>query len=60
MDFCKCGSIMINDKCSNEHCPGKSQKNKDWVIDGRGMDFIRPVSYEEAAGQARRLNKQDK
>lgn len=59
MDFCKCGSIFINDKCTNQRCPSKSQKSKNWVIDGRGMDFTKPLSYEEAAGQAKRLNKKD-
>lgn len=60
MDFCKCGSIRINEKCSNEHCPSKSQKLKDWVAEGRAMDFKRPVSYEEAANLARRLNAKGK
>jgi hypothetical protein len=60
MEFCKCGSIQINEKCSNEHCPFKNQKLKDWVIDGRSMDFKNPVSYKEAAGLARRLDKKKK
>ena len=60
MDFCKCGSFLINGKCSNVHCPSKSQKLKDWVIEGRSMDFKRPVTYEEAADLARRLNLKDK
>ena len=60
MDFCKCGSILINEKCTNEHCPSKSQKHKDWVIDGRAMDFKKAVSYEEAAKLAKRLNMKEK
>lgn len=60
MDFCKCGSILINGKCSNEHCPINSQKHKGWVIDGRAMEFKKPVSYEEAADLARRLNMKEK
>lgn len=60
MDFCKCGSILINGKCSNKHCPGNNQKHKDWVISGRKMDFKKPVSYEEAADMARKLNMKEK
>ncbi len=54
MNFCKCGSILKNEKCSNEHCPSKNKKLKDWVVEGRAMDFKKPVSYEEAAEQTRR------
>ncbi len=60
MNFCKCGSIEINGKCSNEHCPYKSTKNKDWVIDGRVINFKKSVTYEDAVGVARRLNTKDK
>lgn len=56
MDFCKCGSVMKNGKCSNDHCPGKNQKCKDWVVGGAAMNFKKPVSYEEAADLARRIN----
>lgn len=60
MEFCKCGSIIIKGECTNQHCRKKDQKSKEWVIDGRGMNFEKPLSYEEAAGQARRLNSKDK
>ncbi|MGE4282725.1 MAG: hypothetical protein AB7G87_03300 [Clostridia bacterium] len=60
MDFCKCGSILINEKCSNEHCPSKSQKLKDWVVDGKTMDFKKPVSYEQAAKLAKKLKMKEK
>ena len=60
MDFCKCGSIIIKGECTNQHCPDKDQKSTEWVIDGRGMNFEKPLSYKEAAGQAKRLNKRDK
>ena len=56
MNFCKCGSLKKNDKCSNVHCPEKTQKRKDWVIGGQVMDFKKPVTYEDAAGLAERLN----
>lgn len=55
MDFCKCGSIIINDKCSNEHCTHSGQKRKDWVIGGVPMDFKKPVSYDEASKLAKRI-----
>lgn len=60
MNFCKCGSIIVNGKCTNEHCPEKDQKLKDWVIEGRNMDFKKPVTYEEAANLARRLKAKKK
>lgn len=60
MDFCKCGSIRIKNKCTNEHCPEKTQKLKDWVIDGRVMEFKKPVSYDDAAGLARKLNEKER
>ena len=60
MDFCKCGSITKNGKCSNEHCPEKSQKRKDWIAGGRVMDFKKPVSYEEAVELAERLKSSEK
>ena len=60
MNFCKCGSLIVNDECTNQHCPGKDQKGKEWVIDGRGMNFEKPLSYEEAANQAKRLNSKHK
>jgi len=60
MDFCKCGSIIIKGECTNQHCPDKNQKSSEWVIDGRGMSFERPLSYKEAAAQAKMLNEKDK
>jgi len=60
MDFCKCGSIRINEECSNAHCPSKSKKHKDWVVNGRTMDFKKPVSYVEATEFARRLTIKEK
>ena len=60
MDFCKCGSIIINEKCSNEHCPSRSQKHKDWVIDGKNMLFKKQVTYEKAAEHAKRLDMKEK
>lgn len=60
MEFCKCGSMRINGKCSNEHCPDKSDKHKDWVIDGRVMDFKKPVTYDEASGLAKKLSVKEK
>lgn len=56
MEFCKCGSIKKNGKCSNTYCPEKTQKRKDWIVGGKIMDFKKPVSYEDAAGLAKRLN----
>lgn len=59
MEFCKCGSIKVEGKCSNARCPGKDQKRKDWVVGGMAMDFKRPVSYEEAAGLAAKIKNAD-
>ena len=55
MDFCKCGSFKKNGKCTNEHCPEKNQKRKDWVAGGIAMEFKKPVSFEEASELAQRL-----
>ena len=60
LDFCKCGSIIINSKCSNAHCPEKNQKNKAWVVEGRALDFKKPVSYDEAENLAKRMNERDR
>ena len=60
MDFCKCGSIIINSKCSNVHCPDKNQKSKAWVVGGRALDFKKPVSFDAADSIAKRLNERDK
>ncbi|MCX8128862.1 MAG: hypothetical protein N3I35_02035 [Clostridia bacterium] len=60
MDFCKCGSMKKNGKCSNQHCPEKNQKRKDWVAGGMVMDFKKPVSYEEALKLAEKLKKTEK
>ncbi len=60
MDFCRCGSIIINEKCSNAHCPDKNQKCKDWVVGGRALDFKKPVSFDAADSIARRMNAQEK
>jgi len=60
MDFCRCGSIIKNEKCSNEHCTEKHQKRKDWIAGGMAMDFKKPVTYEEAAGLAERLKRSEK
>lgn len=60
MDFCKCGSIIINSKCSNVHCPEKNQKCKGWVVGGRALDFKKPVSFDAADGLAKRLNERER
>lgn len=60
MEFCKCGSIIIKGKCSNEHCPEKNQKHKEWIIDGKAVGFKKPISYDEAAKFIRELEKDDK
>lgn len=56
MDFCKCGSIIINEKCTNAHCPVENQKCKGWIVDGTSVNFKKPVSYEEASEIVKRLN----
>ncbi len=55
MEFCKCGSIIKEGKCSNAHCTEKDQKRKDRIVDGMVMDFKKPVSFGEAAGLAKRM-----
>lgn len=55
MEFCKCGSMMIQGKCSNDRCPEKNQKRKDWVIGGMALGFKKPVHYEEAAALAEKM-----
>ena len=56
MDFCKCGSIKIDGECTNEHCPEKNKKSKEWIIDGKERDFTKPISYEEAVEFIRKHN----
>jgi hypothetical protein len=60
MEFCKCGSMKKNGKCSNNRCPEKDQKRKDWVAGGIVMDFKKPVTYEEALGLAERMKNSEK
>ena len=60
MDYCKCGSIIINGKCTNDHCQGKNQKRKDWVAGGVAMGFKKPVTYEEAVKLAKRIKNEEK
>lgn len=60
MNFCKCGSIMKNGKCTNVHCHEKAQKRKDWVAGGMVMDFKKPVTYEEALHLAEKLKNTEK
>lgn len=60
MNFCKCGSIVLNGKCTNNHCPEKNQKRKDWVAGGLAMEFKKPVSYEKATELAYKLRKEGK
>lgn len=55
MEFCKCGSIKKENKCTNIHCPESGQKRKDWVVGGMAMDFKKPVTYDEAYGLAKRM-----
>lgn len=55
MDFCKCGSIIINGKCTNAHCLEDNQKSKSWIVDGASINFKKAVSYEEASEIAKRL-----
>ena len=55
MEFCKCGSIILNSKCTNEHCPEKNQKRRDWIVGGIPVDFKRPVTYKEAAELSERI-----
>jgi len=56
MDFCKCGSIIINEKCTNAHCQEENQKCKSWIVDGTAIKFKKAISYEEASGIVKRLN----
>lgn len=60
MDFCKCGSIIINDKCTNDHCPEQNQKSKGWIVDGASVNFKKAVSYEEASDIIKKMNNAEK
>jgi hypothetical protein len=59
MDFCICGSMKKEGKCTNKHCLEKNDKCKNWVAGGRSMNFIKPVTYEEAANQAEKIRKSE-
>ncbi len=60
MEYCKCGSIIVNSKCTNDHCPEKNQKCKEWVVGGRSLDFKKPVSFAAADSLAKKLNYREK
>jgi len=60
MDFCKCGSVIINEKCTNTHCPEENQKCKGWIVDGTSMNFKKAVSFDEASEIVKRLNNEEK
>jgi hypothetical protein len=57
MNFCKCGSITKDGKCTNDHCHenDNNNKRKDWVAGGMSMNFKRPVTYVEASELAEKL-----
>ena len=55
MNFCICGSLKVNNNCTNKHCSEKNNKNKDWVVEGVALDFKKPVSHEEAVRAAKIL-----
>lgn len=57
MNYCSCGSLILNGKCTNRLCPEKNSKHKGWMIEGIAMDFRKPVSYDEAADTAKKLKK---
>ena len=55
IQYCKCGSIITNGKCSNKACGG--EKHKGYYIYGAWFDFNEPVTYEEALVTANRIMK---
>lgn len=59
MDFCICGSIKKDGKCTNNHCHKKNDKCKNWVAGGRAINFIKPVTYEEAANYVEKVKKSE-
>jgi hypothetical protein len=55
VEFCECGSIKINGKCSNKNCPEKRSRRKVWSIKGIVFDFGKPVTYTEAYISAEKI-----
>lgn len=60
MDFCKCGSIIKNEKCSNNHCREKNEKCTSWVAGGRSMNFKKAITFEEASNIIEKTKKAEK
>lgn len=55
MIFCECGSVIANGSCSNKSC--RRAKQKGYCIDGNWIDFMEPVTYEEALATAEEVKK---
>jgi hypothetical protein len=54
MDYCeKCGSLIVNERCSNRGCYGLNKRNqevkkKKWMIGSDIIYFSHPVTFNEA------------
>ena len=48
MDFCECGSIMQDGKCTNKHCTSRNMALLSWIINGKLERFRQPVTLAEA------------
>lgn len=56
-DFCGCGSIKRNGKCSNKNCTELRTKKRVWVIEGQMLEFGNAVTGPEAAASAAKIMK---
>jgi len=48
IQYCRCGSIIDNGKCTRLKCPFRPAKYRMWVINNRYLEFDKPVTLEEA------------
>lgn len=53
MQFCKCGSIILDNLCSNRRCVTRNESLTNWVIGGRLHRFSQPLTLTEAREAAK-------
>lgn len=53
IQYCKCGSIIENGKCTWLKCPFSPAKYCMWVINGRFLEFQKPVTLSKAKAVAK-------
>jgi hypothetical protein len=48
MQFCECGSIIQDGRCTNRRCVSRDERLTSWLIDGVLWRFKVPLTLAEA------------